>query len=319
MRALSLFKLNQDLTRRLVINAGGFGRPPGGGGFGGGSGGPGGGPGSGPRPVGAGPSIGGPTPNGPGGPSSGPRPSGGPGGFGGPRPSGGPGGFGGGGPGGGGPRPGGFDRGPRRGAPQKDGLRVNRDIRAPEVRVIDEDGTMLGIFPPMEALRMAEAKGLDLIEVAPTAKPPTCKITDFGKYKYELKKKEHEARKNQTVITIKEIQLRPRTEQHDLDVKMRQARGFLLEGDKVKVNLRFYGREMAHQELGFQLLQKVIAALGDLAMVESNPKMEGKQLFVLLAPDPLKVKEYEKKKAAEEAAKAAAEKSGADSKDATKK
>ncbi len=194
-----------------------------------------------------------------------------------------------------------MDRGPRRGtAPQqKDGPRVNREIRAPEVRVIDEDGTMLGIFPPFEALRMAEAKSLDLIEVAPTAKPPTCKIADFGKYKYELKKKEHEARKNQTVITIKEIQLRPRTEAHDLDVKMRHARGFLLEGDKVKVNLRFYGREMAHQELGFALLQKVIAALSDLAIIEANPKMEGKQLFVLLAPDPIKVKEYQKKKAAE--------------------
>ena len=172
---------------------------------------------------------------------------------------------------------------------------MNREIRAPEVRVIDDDGTMLGIFPPFEAIKMAEAKGLDLIEVAPTAKPPTCKITDYGKYKYELKKKEHEARKNQTVIVIKEIQLRPRTDQHDLDVKMRSARSFLLDGDKVKVNLRFYGREMAHQELGMGLLQKVIAALSDLALVEANPKMEGKQLFVLLAPDPAKIKEYEKK------------------------
>jgi translation initiation factor IF-3 len=165
--------------------------------------------------------------------------------------------------------------------------------------VIDDDGTMLGIFPPFEALKMAEAKSLDLIEVAPNAKPPTCKIADYGKYKYEMKKKEHEARKNQTVITIKEIQLRPRTDQHDLDVKMRSARSFLLDGDKVKVNLRFYGREMAHQELGMGLLQKVIAALSDLAAVEAAPKMEGKQLFVLLAPDPAKIKEYEKKKATE--------------------
>lgn len=273
-------------TRRFVISAGGFGRPPGGGGIGSGS-----------RPIPSGSpgpitpaapgSVPVPNPSGPRPitPATGPRP----GGFGG-GPS-------------GGPRPGGFDRGPRgpRGnAPQKDGLRVNRDIRAPEVRVIDEDGTMLGIFPPFEALKMAEAKSLDLIEVAPTAKPPTCKIADYGKYKYEQKKKEHEARKNQTVITIKEIQLRPRTDQHDLDVKMRQARGFLLEGDKVKVNLRFYGREMAHQELGMGLLQKVIAALGDLAMVESAPKMEGKQLFVLLAPDPAKVKEFEKKQQASE-------------------
>lgn len=141
---------------------------------------------------------------------------------------------------------------------------------------------------------MAEAKGLDLIEIAPTAKPPTCKIMDYGKYKYELKKKEHQARKNQTVIVIKEIQLRPRTDQHDLDVKMRHARRFLLEGDKVKVNLRFYGREMAHQNLGMELLQKVIAALSEVAMVEVPPKMEGRQLFVLLQPDPAKIKEIEK-------------------------
>lgn len=181
---------------------------------------------------------------------------------------------------------------------------MNREIRAPEVRVIDNDGTMLGIFTPFEALKMAEDKGLDLIEVAPNAKPPTCKITDYGKYKYELKKKEHEARKNQTVITIKEIQLRPRTDQHDLDVKMRQAREFLLDGDKVKVNLRFYGREMAHQELGMQLLQKVIAALTDIAAVEAAPKMEGKQLFVLLGPDAAKIKDYQKKESEKEAPKA---------------
>ena len=185
-----------------------------------------------------------------------------------------------------------FDRGAKRGP--KDGLRVNREIRAPEVRVIDDDGTMLGVFPPMEALRMAEAKGLDLIEIAPTAKPPTCKITDYGKYKYELKKKEHQARKNQTVITIKEVQLRPRTDQHDLDVKLKHARRFLMDGDKVKVNLRFYGREMAHQNLGMELLHRVSAALSDIALVEVNPKMEGRQLFVLFAPDPVKIKELEK-------------------------
>lgn len=141
---------------------------------------------------------------------------------------------------------------------------------------------------------MAEDRGLDLIEIAPTAKPPTCKIMDYGKFKYENKKKEHQARKNQTVITIKEIQLRPRTDQHDLDVKMRHARRFILEGDKVKVNLRFYGREMAHQELGFNLLQKVIGALSDIALVEVNPKMEGRQLFVLVAPDAAKIKDLEK-------------------------
>jgi len=193
-------------------------------------------------------------------------------------------------------------------------LRVNRDIRAPEVRVIDENGAMLGIFSPMEALRMAEAKGLDLIEIAPTAKPPTCKIMDYGKYKYENKKKEHQARKNQQVIVIKEIQLRPRTDQHDLEVKMRHARRFLLDGDKVKVNLRFYGREMAHQELGMQLLDRVSKTLSDIAMIEVPPKMEGRQLFVLFAPDPAKVKELEKAKAsagpADDKAAASGEKPG---------
>ncbi len=187
------------------------------------------------------------------------------------------------------------------GAPKKggkDSLRINREIRAPEVRVIDEDGTMLGVFPPHEALRLAEGKGLDLIEIAPTAKPPTCKIMDYGKYKYENKKKEHQARKNQTVITIKEIQLRPRTDQHDLDVKLRAARGFLLEGDKVKVNLRYYGREMAHQELGLKVLERVTAALIDIAMVETAPKMEGRQLFVLYTPDPGKIKDLAKAAAA---------------------
>jgi len=194
-----------------------------------------------------------------------------------------------GGPGGGGK----FGRGDRdaKGG-GKGGLRVNREIRAPEVRVIDEDGTMLGIFPPFKALELAEERGLDLIEIAPTAKPPTCKIMDYGKYKYELKKKEHEARKNQTVITIKEIQIRPRTDVHDLNVKLNHARRFLLEGDKVKVNLRFYGREMAHQNLGFELLQKVSKTLGDIAMVETPPKMEGRQLFALYAPDAAKIKEF---------------------------
>lgn len=167
------------------------------------------------------------------------------------------------------------------------------------MRVVDEDGTMLGIFPVAEALRMAEDKGLDLIEIAPMAKPPTCRIMDYGKYKYEQKKKEHEARKKQTVITIKEIQLRPRTDQHDLEVKLRHARRFLLDGDKVKVNLRYYGREMAHQELGLELLKKVIENLQDISTVEVQPKTEGRQAFVLLAPDQAKIKEYKEKEKGE--------------------
>ncbi len=153
---------------------------------------------------------------------------------------------------------------------------------------------MLGVFAPHEALRMAEDRGLDLIEIAPTAKPPTCKIMDYGKFKYEAKKKAVQAKKNQTVIIIKEIQIRPRTDQHDLETKLKHARRFLLEGDKVKVNLRFMGREMAHQNLGIELLHKVIDSLKDVALVESPPKMEGRQMFVLLSPDPLKIKEIQK-------------------------
>jgi translation initiation factor IF-3 len=145
---------------------------------------------------------------------------------------------------------------------------------------------------PREALAMAEAKGLDLIEIAPTATPPTCKIMDYGKWKYENKKKEKEAKKKQTVITVKEIQVRPRTDDHDIDVKVRHARRFLLEGDKVKVNLRFMGRELAHQEYGMATLKRVQEMLMDVALVETSPKVEGKQAFLLLAPDPVKVKEY---------------------------
>lgn len=146
-----------------------------------------------------------------------------------------------------------------------------------------------------EALQIAEGRGLDLIEIAPNATPPTCKIMDYGKWKYENKKKEKEAKKKQTVITVKEIQVRPRTDDHDLEVKVRNARRFLLDGDKVKVNLRFMGRELAHQEFGMATLKRVQEMLMDVAMVESNPKLEGKQAFLLLAPDPLKVKEFLKK------------------------
>ena len=160
---------------------------------------------------------------------------------------------------------------------------------------------MVGVMSPREALAMAEARGLDLIEIAPTATPPTCKIMDYGKWKYENKKKEKEAKKKQTVITVKEIQVRPRTDDHDIDVKVRHARRFLLDGDKVKVNLRFMGRELAHQEYGMATLKRVQEMLMDVAMVETMPKVEGKQAFLLLAPDPVKVKEYLKNKPKPEA------------------
>lgn len=160
------------------------------------------------------------------------------------------------------------------------------------MRVIDDAGAMLGVMTPMEALRLADERGLDLIEIAPTAVPPTCKIMDYGKFKYENKKKATQARKKQVIVQIKELQLRPRTDQHDFETKMRHARKFILEGDKVKVNLRFSGREIAHQELGVNLLKKVISTMLDVALVEVNPKLEGKQMFLLLAPDPAKVKDY---------------------------
>lgn len=181
---------------------------------------------------------------------------------------------------------------------------MNERITGREVRVIDEEGKMLGVMTPSAALTMAEEKGLDLIEIAPTANPPTCKMMDYGKWKYENKKKAQEAKKKQTVISIKEIQIRPRTDDHDLETKMKKAREFLLDGDKVKVNLRYQGREMAHKDLGAKVLQKVIDDLKDLAVPEVEPKMEGRQLFVVMAPDPVKIKEY--KTAQEKAAKAQA-------------
>ncbi len=184
-----------------------------------------------------------------------------------------------------------FDRGKK---DSKDSLRVNREIRAQQVRVIDDEGTMLGVMSVPEALRIAEDRGLDLLEIAPTATPPTCKIMDYGKWKYENKKKAVAARKKQVIVTIKEVQMRPRTDQHDFETKMNHARRFLLEGDKVKVSLRFMGRELAHQELGLAVMQKCIAFVDDLALVESHPRMEGKQMFLMLAPDPLKIKEYQK-------------------------
>ncbi len=160
---------------------------------------------------------------------------------------------------------------------------------------------MVGVMTSREALSIAEGRGLDLIEIAPTATPPTCKIMDYGKYKYENKKKEKEARKKQTVITVKEIQVRPRTDDHDIDVKVRHARRFLLDGDKVKVNLRFMGRELAHQEYGIATLRRVEKMLSDVALVETSPRVEGKQAFLLLAPDPVKIKEFLKTNAKPEA------------------
>jgi len=171
---------------------------------------------------------------------------------------------------------------------------VNREIRAPQIRVIDDEGNMLGVMTVPEGIRLAEDKGLDLIEIAPTAQPPTCKLMDYGKWKYENKKKQQIAKKKQVTVQIKEIQMRPRTDQHDFETKMKHTRRFLLDGDKVKISIRFLGREMAYQDMGMGLMKRCIEFVNDLVMVEVPAKMEGRNMFLLLAPDAVKVKEYQK-------------------------
>lgn len=162
--------------------------------------------------------------------------------------------------------------------------RVNFGIKVKEVRVIAADGEQLGILDTREAIRRAEESGLDLVEVAPTAKPPVCRIMDFGKYKYELAKKANEARKNQTVIVVKEIKLRPRTDEHDILFKMNNMRRFLEEGNKVKVSVMFRGREMAHIEMGRAVLDRIVAELQNEAIIEQAPRMEGRNMMLLLGP-----------------------------------
>ncbi|HEX6092577.1 MAG TPA: translation initiation factor IF-3 [Dongiaceae bacterium] len=165
-----------------------------------------------------------------------------------------------------------------------DGPRINAQISVPSVRLVKEDGTMVGVKPTREALQMAADAGLDLVEVSPNADPPVCKILDFGKYKYQEQKKKNEARKKQKVIEVKEIKLRPTTDEHDYEVKMRSVTRFLEEGDKVKVTLRFRGREMVHQELGAQVLERVRTEFDAKAKVEQFPRLEGKQMVMILAP-----------------------------------
>jgi translation initiation factor IF-3 len=167
---------------------------------------------------------------------------------------------------------------------QKDGPRINEEIRAREVQLIDNTGDNKGAVDIQIALSMAEAVGLDLVEIAPNSNPPVCKILDYGKYKYQAQKKAAEARKKQKVVEVKEIKLRPMIDDHDYDVKMRSMRRFFEEGDKVKITLRFRGRERAHQELGFKLLDRVKADVGPLAKVESEPRFEGRQMIMVLAP-----------------------------------
>jgi translation initiation factor IF-3 len=167
---------------------------------------------------------------------------------------------------------------------QKDGPRVNDEIRVREVHLIDKDGANKGTVLIAEALRLAQEAGLDLVEIAPNATPPVCKLLDYGKFKYQEQKKAAEARKRQKVVEVKEVKFRPMIDDHDYDVKMRSMLRFFEEGDKVKVTLRFRGREMAHQELGFQLLNRVKDDTSKLAKVEQDPKMEGRQMVMVLAP-----------------------------------
>lgn len=161
---------------------------------------------------------------------------------------------------------------------------MNERIRSPEIRLIGAEGENHGVVTPARAMALAEEAGLDLVEISPNAEPPVCKIMDFGKFKYEQQKREAEARRKQHIIEIKEIKFRPGTDTHDYDVKMRSVRRFLEEGDKVKVTLRFRGREMAHQQLGLELLNRVAADLGESAKIEAMPKLEGRQMIMMVAP-----------------------------------
>ena len=163
-------------------------------------------------------------------------------------------------------------------------VRVNRRIRVPQVRVIASDGKQLGVFVTDEAIRMAESEGLDLVEIAPGASPPVCKIIDYGKYKYQQAKKEQEAKKHQTVIHVKEVKLRPTTDDHDFDFKVRHVLRFVENGDKAKVTVVFKGREMAYQAQGRAMLQRVLEATQEKVAVEIPPRMEGRNMYMILIP-----------------------------------
>ena len=168
--------------------------------------------------------------------------------------------------------------------PTNSGPRINEAINATSVRCIDSEGEQLGVLTINEALEKAFAVGLDLVELQPNAEPPVCKILDYGKFKYQAQKRANEARKKQKVIEVKEIKLRPNIDDHDYQVKMRAVNKFLAAGDKVKVTLRFRGREMAHVELGAQLLERVRTEIDEVAKIEAMPKMEGRQMIMVVAP-----------------------------------
>ncbi|HTH41306.1 MAG TPA: translation initiation factor IF-3 [Rhodocyclaceae bacterium] len=168
--------------------------------------------------------------------------------------------------------------------------RVNDEITTPEIRLVGEEGEQLGIVSIRQALAMADEAELDLVEIAPMAKPPVCKIMDFGKFKYQESKRAHEAKLKQKQVQVKEVKFRPGTDENDYQIKLRNVTKFLGEGDKAKITLRFRGREMAHQEIGMRVLERIKADLEAVAMVEQFPKMEGRQLIMVLSPSKKQVK-----------------------------
>ena len=176
-------------------------------------------------------------------------------------------------------------RRPHHAPPQRDtGPRVNERIIAPEIRLIGPEGQNVGVVHPDRGIELAHESGLDLVEISPTARPPVCKVMDYGKFKYERQKRESEARKKQKTIEVKEVKFRPNTDSHDFDVKMRNVMRFLSNGDKVKVTMRFRGREMAHQNLGLAVLDRVADEVGLAGKVEIMPKLEGRQMVMVIGP-----------------------------------
>lgn len=167
---------------------------------------------------------------------------------------------------------------------ENDGPRINREIKAKEVRLINYNGENAGVVSLAEALKIAQEVGLDLIEISPQVTPPVCKVLDYGKYKYEMQKKKNEAKKNQKVVSIKELKLRPMIDTHDYEVKVKQAKKFYAQGDKVKFTMRYKGREMSANDLGKEILNKLLEDLDGLCKVDSAPKMEGKQMFMIVSP-----------------------------------
>jgi len=163
-------------------------------------------------------------------------------------------------------------------------IQLNEEIRDKEIRVVTDDGEQLGIMSSAQALKLAEERNLDLVKIAPQATPPVCKIMDYGKYRFEQSKREKEAKKNQKVITLKEVRLSPTIDTHDLDVKAKSAAGFLKDGDKVKVSLRFKGRQMTHTDQGLQVMNEFFSKVADSAAMEKSAKLEGRSMFMILAP-----------------------------------